>query len=265
MNRLQSYTAQQCKRIPALLHAYERHRNPEYMHQLRVAIKKLRAVVRYMRTYDGKPLKKFAHHLRDFFRQAGALREIEIQMEWLQQNGGTALVAVLQYQKTIDAHIAGLQPLIPHFIDAVKDYSPALLRLCHQQHPAALQAYAAALKNELLQQAQHAQPNGWHELRKLIKQLLYAWHWLDADGQAALLTQQQYTYFDQLQEYIGNWHDALLRTAWLGDTQLYLHTSAAVRQAFAVCWQHNRQQVQAAEKKVRQQLRRIPHLFKSLR
>lgn len=262
MSRLKAYTAQQCKRIPLLLHSYQQQHHPEDMHQLRVCLKKLRSVVRYLRGNPGKSFKPFAHILRNFFREAGAIREAELQMQWLQQNGGKKLIAVLNFQKTIDSRIAALQLHTPALAAALQKYTGSLLRSCKQQHEKDVKAYACALQQQLLQQAAHVQPAAWHELRKLLKQLLYAWHWLENTQQPAVLTKRQYAFCDALQEAIGSWHDAVIRANWLGQTELFLHNSPEIRRSFSICWMANQQQLQVTEKTVRQQLVRCLHLFR---
>ena len=87
-----------------------------------------------------------------------------------------------------------------------------------------------AQKEELHEQVKHVVKDDWHELRKLSKQLLYAYHWINEQDKLKVMTVLSYHTIDQLQEEIGIWHDLVDMQQWLFNEQFFLSSDVSVKQ-----------------------------------
>src|SRR3954468_23357296 len=84
---LEKYFSQRTKNLFNHLHDFELADDEVALHDLRVEIKKLRAIIKFLRTvYPEQKLKKPAHALRAIFQNAGEIREMQIIHQWLQKN-----------------------------------------------------------------------------------------------------------------------------------------------------------------------------------
>src|SRR6476646_5415837 len=89
---LEKYFAQRTKNLFNHLHDFELMGDEVSLHDLRVEMKKLRAVIKFLRNiYSRQRLKKPAHSLRAIFQQAGEIRETQIMQQWLQKNNFTVI------------------------------------------------------------------------------------------------------------------------------------------------------------------------------
>ena len=83
---LQKYFAQRVKNLFNHLHNFELNGDDISLHDFRVEIKKLRAVIKFLRDiYPKQKLKKAGHLLRTIFQTAGEIREYQLMQQWLQK------------------------------------------------------------------------------------------------------------------------------------------------------------------------------------
>src|SRR5487761_2478373 len=84
---LQKYFAQRVKNLFNHLHDFDLNGDEVSLHDFRVEMKKLRAVIRFLRqVYPKQKIKKPAQLLRSIFQAAGEMREYQILQQWLQKN-----------------------------------------------------------------------------------------------------------------------------------------------------------------------------------
>ena len=84
---LEKYLTQRIKNLFNHLHDFELKGDEISLHDLRVEMKKLRAIIKFLRAvYPRQKLKKPAHALRAIFQNAGEIREMQIIQQWLQKN-----------------------------------------------------------------------------------------------------------------------------------------------------------------------------------
>ena len=84
---LEKYFSQRVKNLFNYLHDFELTGDEVSLHDLRVEMKKLRAIIKFLRNiYSKTRIKKPAHALRAIFQQAGEIREYQIISLWLQKN-----------------------------------------------------------------------------------------------------------------------------------------------------------------------------------
>ena len=254
MSEIREYAKKQIGSALHLLEQYTTASDEEVLHQLRVSLKKIKAVLDYLRTLHPKKIKSLRKKLRFVFQSAGSLREAQLRLKWLKEKG---FLFLIQYT-TLDQKIKEEEEL---FFAQKQDYSESLAFIHDELNnylkkvdADALLQYALKLKEQLEKKMQIVAKNDWHELRKLIKQLLYAHHWLTEKDKLKVLTVEDYQKFDQLQEKIGNWHDAVDLLQWLTDGQFSPGNDNSVNQQINKAFALAQADIEVKEEIVRKQL-----------
>lgn len=239
MNMLKEYAARQMDAAVDWLDRYAQTKDEEALHQLRVSLKKGRAVLNYFEEQQlhEKKIRKLKKQLRSIFREAGFIREAQLRIQWLKKKRYGLL---LQHSSLVN----NLQLYTDNFLNnaakskkAFQKIRKDLVELCKEVEDAAVLSYAKGLKQTVYSSLKSVTQANWHELRKSVKQLLYSGHWLQEKEKIKILTVKEHTYLDLLQEAIGNWHDADDLKTWLSDEQFFLHGDAKVKLQFNRCWE----------------------------
>ena len=254
MSKISEYAEKQMGSALHLLEQYNSASNDEVLHQLRVSLKKVKAVLDYLRTLHPKKIKSLRKRLRFVFQAAGFIREAQLRLKWLKENG---FLFLIQYA-TLDQKIKEEEEL---FFAQKQNHSASLAyideelkKYLKEVDADALLKYALKLKEQLEKQLQIVTKNDWHALRKLSKQLLYAHHWLTEKDKLKVLTVEAYQKLDQLQEKIGVWHDAVDLLQWLIDGQFSLSNDKSVNHQFKKAFALVEADIEVKEKIVTKQL-----------
>lgn len=222
MNLLQQYADKQVHTATQLLNNYITDSNQETLHQLRVTLKKLKAVLQYLRSVHTSKTKKSKQSLQLLFHAAGAVRELQLRKQWLQVNKYETLIAAAQltHQQQDEENL---------FIERSEDWHAILKKLKAKLHRLTADAdheqllkYILPLKEEIEQFSFSGTTTDWHAFRKQVKQLLYAQHWITDTEKLKLLPVKESKRLDVVQQQIGNWHDLVDLFNWLQEQQFYL-------------------------------------------
>lgn len=185
---------------------------PEELHQFRIQVKKVRALLLFMQ--DGLGAKQLAP-LQSIFKQAGKIRSAHIHLAFAERYK----VANAEFKKEqekivsreskrlcakLDAHVKSLKKLRKMLVTNFKDIeNKVIVRGCKKRIRKLSRFFA-----------QLDLPVGkLHLCRKKIKTLLYF-----CDVLPASLTEKlklNIAYLDQLQDVIGQWHDVVAALALL--------------------------------------------------
>ncbi len=257
MNQLKDYTSKQLQAALHLLEQYVVASDEEVLHQLRVSLKKIKAVLDYLRIIHPKKIKSLRKKLQLVFHAAGSVREAQLRLKWLKEKGFLFLIQ----HAFLDQKIKEEEEL---FVTQKKGHLKKLRSICDELaeylkeiDEDALLQYALEMKGQLEKKLQIVAKNDWHALRKLIKQLLYAHHWLTEKDKLKELTVAAYQKLDQLQEKIGVWHDAVDLLQWLTDGQFFLSKDKSVKQQFNKAYAQVQKDIEVKEKAVMKQLQAI--------
>lgn len=232
-SKLERYYSQRIHNILQQLQTFEKSVSEEDLHTFRVELKKLRAILKFLKTEYGKSaIKKTQTAVDLIFTEAGTLREQQLLLAWLGKNRlrrlqqscaaehpvpeiSKALQKVLHaIRKKLAARFAKSQPLVEKIPQSVTDL------------------YTATLKHRIENTLRKipAEPE-WHALRKRIKQWLYAVNWTTTHQSTSL--SHLCTYSNQLQEAIGNWHDAINMHITLLSMKFHLPKDANIQKEHA--------------------------------
>ncbi|RZS95115.1 CHAD domain-containing protein [Cecembia calidifontis] len=178
----------------------------EDIHQLRVNIKKIKALIQFFEHLEPDTnYKKLFQPIRKLFKQAGEIRELQlhlIRLESLPERD----------EKNEKKLIAKLEKSINRFLKNKEKWDKYLNRFQENTSQIDLNFEANTLtayfNSTLLKTNNKLRKGEFHEARMKIKIILYL---------KSLFTEQQqhairinFEFLDQLQEKIGNWHDLLV-------------------------------------------------------
>ncbi|HEY4107968.1 CHAD domain-containing protein [Puia sp.] len=180
------------------LHAFAGSRDPEALHQLRVSLKKLKAVARFSKACAGTKALKDFDQLNKMFRQAGLIRDAGKTQQQQLEAAETEkfLRKIEQYRR--NGKRAGRR-----VIADVRSVTSDSIRDWYAIQLITTGILLTGSSDEL------------HKARKQIKSLLYVEKLLPPPIRESLSLDRKY--LDDLQEAIGQWHDAaMMVAAWAG-------------------------------------------------
>lgn len=211
------YLVKKDKQWQQELETFSDSRDPEAIHRLRVAVKKIKAVAYFSQACSGNNTKKDFRLLRKMYKQAGAIRDAGNHLELLERVHA-APEFFKQEQQELQAEAA------QDFVNSIRTYrkkgKKAARRLLADIRSVRLDCirdwYAAELiKVSILL---NASGDDLHQARKELKTLLYVFKLLPSRIARALRLDGDY--LDKLQNAIGDWHDAFVVAATLSGAAL---------------------------------------------
>ncbi len=201
---LHTYFKQRVKQVFNHLHNFDSSMSETDLHDFRVELKKMRAILKFLsKIYSKQKLKKSARLLANIFQQAGDIREYQILLQWLDKNDMNDLIIqcfpehrmiemIQHFQQ--QTHLFKLE--LKELVDQLTDFVKSTNSILSEQYATDL---FAQINKIILKDCNTSQ---WHDLRKRIKQWQYACNWVDEKD-----WNLENAYFQKLQEAIGNWHD----------------------------------------------------------
>jgi len=252
VNTLVQYLKKQQHLSEKQMQLFVSENDAEAVHQLRVALKKIRACYRYLKTakLSQAVRKKYKHQLLPFFAEAGELRRLQLYRRLLLKHKWQQMILFSESLGSESVRTYLLKQSFETNSKAIHQLTHALEQKAKSIKEETGFLYAAELHRSVIAAIHKQNVDEWHELRKQIKQLLYSYQWLSSNLQFRLLTVNQYKQLDALQEIIGQWHDLQDFKDWLGTEGFFMSTSPAVKKEFAVAWNFANSQLKTSEKKL---------------
>jgi CHAD domain-containing protein len=252
---LEKYFSQRIKNLFNHLHNFELMGDEVSLHDLRVEIKKLRAVIRFLRTvYPGQKLKKPAHTLRAIFQNAGEIREMQIIQQWLQKNNFSIIEQTYYPAKKLKELTNDFQQNSNKLKNDYKEIIEAASKFAHETNEILAEQYFITLNAQLEKQChKNLRQTEWHELRKLIKQRIYAYNWMHHQSENE---EPNFSYYNKLQEAIGLWHDLEIIKDSFSQKQVYLSRDIEVQKDFNLAWDKLTTALKYRERQIEEMLSR---------
>ncbi len=257
MNEIREYAKKQMSSALHLMEQYEVASDEEVLHQLRVNLKKIKAILDYLRTLHPKKIKSLRKKLQLVFHAAGSVRETQLHIKWLKEKRCYYLIELAALDQKIKEEEELLVTQKQDHLKKLRSIRGELDKYLKEVEETALLEHTFGLKEELAKQIVIIEKKDWHELRKLIKQLLYAQHWVTESHKLKLLSVSDYKKIDELQGKIGVWHDAVNMLLWLTAEQLFLSKGALIEKQFAKVFAQVQKDVEVKEEAVVKQLQAI--------
>lgn len=202
MKKIEKYIGKLFRDITGNLKSFERSRGYERLHDVRVAIKKVKAAMNLVKDNQSKfKAHKQFKPLRDIFREAGDIRQPEVLFQLLLKYGVKDIKkdALLDVDNNV---VEDFVRQVPYFIATCKrskkDLLPYARKVNHQAVVKSIKKFEGKLQKALTNTIRF---DTIHKTRKLVKQVLYV---SDIHGD---LKKKERKFFDDLQELIGAVHD----------------------------------------------------------
>jgi len=209
------YLAKKGKEWQDQLRVFGNSHQDEALHQLRVAVKKIRAFARLSEACSGKAAAaKDFRLLKKMFRQAGMIRDVGNRLHQL-EHFHTAPGPIQLEQLTLKE--AETRVFIDHIPQYRKKGKKAGRLLLQDVHSIPTDRIRKWYGEQLIHISVLLTASGdrLHKARKKIKELLYVLKHLSSRLQDGLALDAEY--LDSVQDAIGKWHDvAVLVTSWAG-------------------------------------------------
>lgn len=240
------YYHQRIKQVFNHLLEFDLSSSENSLHDFRVEIKKLRSVLKFLRTiYPKQKLKKASRQLNNIFQQAGEIREYQLLLQWFQKQE----LEIFKNQLFPNEY---LESLLSKFHDQNHSFKQDLKDLNDQISDyviATNEILAIHYASDLFLQMDHLIRNNcpsseWHELRKIIKQWMYAINWVEQKQETDL------SYYQKLQECIGYWHDTQVIKDTLMQKKIFLSPDVELQMAFTLANDKLNQSLRYREKQI---------------
>ncbi len=233
---LEKYFAQRVKNLFNHLHDFELIGDERSMHDLRVEMKKLRAVIRFLRqVYPRQKLKRPAHLLRSIFQVAGEIRECQILQQWLRKHEFAVIEKTYYPSEKMDTMMQAFKNNCNTYKDNFKEIIEQTSEYVQNTNEILAEQYFTELNAQVEKNCRkNLSATDWHELRKLIKQRMYAYNWLHHENEN---DDPLFSYYHKLQEAIGLWHDLEIIKEAFSQKQIYLSQDIEVQKDFSRAWE----------------------------
>jgi len=208
------YLAKKDREWQQELDAFHASQDEESIHRLRITIKKMKAFARFSKACSGKDTVGDIDLLKKMYRQAGVIRDAGNHLHLLEQVH-PAPEFYRQEQQQLQS--AATETFIGHIGQYRREGKKTHRRLVADIHTIRLDRIRDWYATELIGISVLLTASGdrLHKARKQIKDLLYVLRLLPSRLVKELRLDEKY--LDQLQEAIGQWHDAwIVVGVWAG-------------------------------------------------
>lgn len=252
---LEKYFAQRTKNLFNHLYDFEIKSDEVSLHDLRVEMKKLRAIIKFLRKiYPNQKLKMPAHMLRNIFQDSGFIRELQILQLWLQKHQFTIIEQTYYAPEKLQQMIEEFQKNTGKIKNDFREIIETLNVFVNGTNEILAEQYFVDIKAQVEKQCRKNLPKSeWHELRKLIKQRIYSYNWVPHETEN---DDTDFAYYHKLQEAIGLWHDLEYIKESLSQKQIYLSQDIEVQKDFNLAWTKLEHSLRYRERLVEEMLSR---------
>lgn len=222
------------------------------LHELRVHLKRMRSVLDFavylkLRSHQEKQL---LNKLQTIAHNAGYIRDSQLIIKWLKKNRYGLLLFESSIEKKLNLSVELFIKDSKKNKKRIKKIQKETLLHTGKWNNKTILKFLKIKNQFLFDTLKSMKEEQWHDIRKAIKKLLYAIHWLQEEDKIELLTIKKQNNLDLLQDAIGKWHDALQIKTWLSDEQFFLSRNEKIRLQFNKSWQKIQKEIVASNKKV---------------
>lgn len=199
------------------------------MHGMRTDMKTIRSVFFLLEeTKQGDRAHKLHRRLKKVFAAAGRIREYQLEANWLRRHRRHALLRLLDYAGEIEKNNAEFQRHTGKHVRTLHGIIREARAMLAELPDKAVKGYLGTMLARVREDF-HAglPPVDWHDLRKRIKRLIYARHWvLQEDETPRPAVQRFLDDLGTLQSAIGDWHDLAVMETRLHEASTLIRSHA---------------------------------------
>jgi len=206
MRALKQFTKKRFRRLLTFLESFPNGNEKEELHQIRLEIKRIKAMLRLIHFND----KKFRDHkhyipLRDIFRETGKIRDTDLRKELLDQYTQIHVPFFRSPDKELKLFMSNL----PNHIDVVRKQKKVTLKEIEKIKSHTYTLYLHKKNKELNDiLSEGFSQKDLHGLRKLIKEIIYLTSVKKKKNEINPMLIKS-------SELIGNWHDKKTLIPWI--------------------------------------------------
>ena len=207
----EEYFLQQHTVCCQLLRTCNFEKNSEDLHQLRVSIKKIKAILCLLNDLqaDFKFKTCFAPY-KNIFKHLAPIREEFLQIERLKNDTGNRQIKSKRSAR-VSKLIKGFKNASSAYLKDIEIILPVILKHLRNLKYKTILPYCQKLLKHLKKQWKNIDNDDkLHRYRKQLKQLLYCSKLLTAKERSQLISAEKLKNIDMLQNIIGQWHDNIL-------------------------------------------------------
>jgi len=218
--------------------------DPENVHQLRVSIKRMRAVLQFTGQVVGHEdivAKKQLKSLRKLFKVAGGIRDVQVQLKLIPEYESAMNLRFQQYLayleklerhavKNFYSFVEDAKPI--HKLDSGHELIEKSLALLTDKEIriGAEQLLASRCMNIRQMLAERPDDKKLHEMRTVIKQMHYIMSIMRKSAPDMVEAPVSLASLTEAEDLLGKWHDMVVGTGFLknfGEKADFLHESEA--------------------------------------
>ena len=249
---LSSYYNQRVKQVNNHLLEFDLSSSENSLHDFRVEIKKMKAIMKFLKSvYPKQKLKKSTRQLNSIFQEAGEIREYQLLILWFQKHDLTIFIEKTFPNKTLEKMIEKFHKKVHEFKHDLKDLNEHVSEYIYKTNEILAEQYVTDLSVQIETIIRKNCPmSEWHELRKIIKQWMYAINWIE-NGKGTDIS-----FFQKLQEAIGYWHDTQVIKETLFQKKIFLSQDVELQKSFSIATEKLNQSLKYREKHIQELLNR---------
>ncbi|MBU1821699.1 MAG: CHAD domain-containing protein [Bacteroidetes bacterium] len=210
---LTTYLDERLDSIEKNLQAYKEDNKPKRLKRMRVGIKKIRSVLRFLRKrYDQE---YDLSRLKTVFYRAGTLREMQQHLRILKEaKASETLINDLEGQK--NKHKASFASHVPHYLGYTAESREEITLPAQKLDKKTVKKYFKKRIKKAKQDIAQEDRSKAHKFRKRLKNVLYLYKALPKKLRKSIKLDAGY--LDTLQDKAGDWHDTYEAAAYIADT-----------------------------------------------
>ena len=203
---IESYYVRQHDTCCEHLRRYARRASNDDLHMVRVAIKKIRAILLMAHRLHGLDAETHFMPYALAFHQAGPVREASLIRDHLAAISTDKHALALRTRAISTLH-QSLKRSIPTRLRGIEGELDATLFVLRDQDYD-VESYCTGLRKKIRKKWRKAGPDtDYHSIRRQIKHYIYALSLLPPAQQRRLISKRDLAKLDKLQEQMGRWHD----------------------------------------------------------
>jgi CHAD domain-containing protein len=201
------------------LHSFSGDQKPEEIHQLRVEIKKIYALLTLMENCsDKKKLSEKLKPVKKIFRSAGRIRNIQVSIQLIDKYQPSDKKYSSEQREVLNDKWKKFSSDTNSYIKKIKEpYKMVLKKIEDIKNECIIDLYEKQLK-KLGRLLKGSEQEELHKCRKKIKNLRYIYDIVPGSLKKKLKLNRPYLH--KLEEVIGKWHDSVISLELLTNTGL---------------------------------------------
>lgn len=205
-NAFHTYIVSLLRAVEWQLNAYQKKRQPEILHRMRVDIKKIKALLSFLaKVFNDKTISA-SNSLRPLFHQAGCIRELQINSKLLKELPQPPLGLIKKMAIKEKRMTEQFCVRIPAHLLQVKQFVRRLELPDELPKRKKIKKYFKKKIKKALKELNLGERDSLHRFRMEIKKLMYVHKALPRRLRASITLDEKY--IDRVQKKAGDWHDA---------------------------------------------------------